>query len=215
MKNRFQPIVLGLAFGLSTSLAGANDGDIEIKPVKVVDPKVERREVSGAAIDTESFEIGAYTGFLSVEDFNTNLLYGISGSYHLTDRWILQVNYGQSKVEKSTYEDIVGGSFLKSSDRDFEYIDLVAGYNIFPGRSFFGANSRYNSGVYLLAGVGNTSFGGDDNFTLLLGSSYRVVITDWLVGNLDFRDHIVDREFLGDSKTSHNIEMSLGLNFLF
>jgi outer membrane beta-barrel protein len=215
MENYFTRVAPLLAFALLPLASFANEGDIEIKPVKVVDPKVDRREVNGAAIDTERFEVGVFSGVLSVEDFSSNLLYGVSASYHISDRWLLQLNYGQSDVEKSTYEEVIDSSFLSDDDRQFEYYHVLGGYNLFPGRSFLGEKSKYNSGIYLLAGVGNTRFAGNDNFTLVFGGSYRVVATDWLTCSLDLRDHIVEREFIDDKKSTHNIEMSIGVNVLF
>lgn len=215
MKNLLSSAVLLIAIGTTPRITIASEGDIEIKPVKVVDPKVERRAVREAAIDAGMFEVGLYSGFLTVEDFNSNPLIGISGNYHISERWLIQLNYARSDVEKSTYEEVIDGSFLKSDDRQFEYFELSGAYNVFPGRSFFTKKSKYNSGLYFLAGVGNSSFAGDDNFTLVLGSSYRVVISDWLTCNLDLRDHIVERKFLDDDKFTHNIELSLGLNILF
>ena len=43
---------------------------------QVVRPELERREVKETDIDTEDFEIGAFAGVMSVDDFGTNLVYG-------------------------------------------------------------------------------------------------------------------------------------------
>jgi len=216
MKKRFEFIIPMLSVALLPSIASAqDDGNIEIKPVKIIKPEVKRREVKGAAIDTEMFEVGAYAGFLAVEDFNTNLITGLSVSYHINDRWIAQFNAARSEVERSTFEEVIDSSFLADSDRNFDYMNISAGFNLFPGRSYRGKNIKFNSGVYILAGLGTTEFAGSSSTTLMFGSSYRTVLTDWLTCNLDFRNHVMDREFLGESKTTQNIEFSIGFNILF
>ena len=49
-------------------------GEPDQKPI--IDPQVERREIKRTRIDTEDFELGAYVGVLSVEDFESNVVYG-------------------------------------------------------------------------------------------------------------------------------------------
>lgn len=216
MHKFFHHIVLmfGLLF-YTLSASGADDGNVGIKPIKIIEPKDKHRVIKDAAIDTESFEIGAFAGFIAVEDFSANAVFGVSGAYHFLDRMLLIASYGQSEVEKATFEELADGSFLTDEDRKLKYYDVQFGYNLFPGRSFSGVSRNFNSGIYLLAGVGNSEFAGDTNFTFIIGSSYRMVVTDWLTWNIDFRDRIFNRDFLDDKKTTHNIEFSSGLNYLF
>lgn len=191
----------------------SDDGD----SVRIIDPKKEVPVAKSAAIDTEKFELGLFTGFLAVEDFNSNLSYGLSFSYHITPAFLAQINYGESEVGRATFEDNAGDgrTFLRDSDRTFEYYNILAGYRILRGRSFFGANKKYNSDVYLLAGVGSVDFAGDSNSSIVVGTSYRVVLTDALVANFDIRGHSVKRNFLDDDKRTFNAEYVFGLNFLF
>ena len=67
----------------------------------------------------------------------------------------------------------------------------------------------------LVGGVGNTDFAGDDYFTVTLGAGYRMLPIDAVAINFDVRDHMFDSDLLGDSKITHNIEFSMGLNFFF
>ncbi len=46
-------------------------GEPDQKPI--IDPQVERREIKRSRIDTEDFELGAYVGILSIEDFESNV----------------------------------------------------------------------------------------------------------------------------------------------
>jgi len=187
-----------------------NDGS-----VRIIDPKKEVPVAKSAEIDTEHFELGLFLGSLAVEDFSSNLSYGISFSYHITPSFLFQFNTGESKVAKATFEDVANANFLSDSDRAFEYYNVLIGYRMLRGRSFFGANKKYNSDVYLLAGVGAVDFAGSSNSSIVIGTSYRVVLTDAIVASLDIRGHSVKRSFLDDDKRTFNTEYVIGFNFLF
>ena len=45
-------------------------------PGQVIDPEVERREIKEPAIDREDFEVGAFAGIMSIEDFGSDTVYG-------------------------------------------------------------------------------------------------------------------------------------------
>ena len=137
---------------------------------------------------------------MAVEDFNNNPVLGLSFVYHALNDWIVMANYGVSSVSRATFEERTGGNFLANADYDFKYIDFLAGYKLIHGRSFFGKQVKYNSDIYLLAGLGSVDFAGEDNSGLVFGVSYRSVITDWLTVNLDFKNYSVDRNFLNNSK---------------
>lgn len=181
--------------------------------VRVLEP--ERRQAAEvAAIDTERFELGFYTGLLSVEDFGTDPVYGIELTYHLLDDWILQANYGQANIDRAAFESS-RRQFLAGKDRDFEYFSLSGGYRLVHGRSFLGARNKYDSDIYLLFGPDRVSFAGNDEWDWTFGLSYRTVFTDWLTANVDIREHSFDREFIGDSKQTFNTEFRIGVNALF
>lgn len=198
-----------LGLGISTYTFG----DETSKPVKVIDPDKRVASVQAAAIDTEHFELGAYAGLMAVEDFNTNPVTGISFSYHINRKFIAQVNYGRSTVERAAFEEFNDQYFLE--DYDFKYLNLLAGYNLLDGRSFLGKRRKFNSAIYLMAGVADVSFANNEVTGMVLGVSYKTVITDWLTLNLDFRDTIFNREFLNDDKKTNNTEILVGLNALF
>lgn len=204
-----------LACLISLGTAAHTYGNSDSKPVTVIEPDKKMPSVRVAAIDTEKFELGAYAGLLSVEDFNTNPVTGISFTYHINRKFIAQANYGVSTVGKAAFEKVAGGNFLAEDDYDFEYVNLLAGYNLLDGRSFLGKRHKFNSAIYLLAGAADVSFAGNDKTGLVFGVSYRAVITDWMTINLDLRDTVFDREFLDDKKKTNNTEMLIGFNALF
>ena len=71
-------VMVFLASGLAWS-AEAKDQQ------QVIQPEVERRTIDIDKIDTEDFEIGAYAGLLSVEDFGSNMVIGARAAYHVTE----------------------------------------------------------------------------------------------------------------------------------
>ena len=58
----------------------------------IIEPEVDRREIRRTRIDTEDFEVGAYVGILSIEDFESNVVYGARLAYHLTEDFFLEGN---------------------------------------------------------------------------------------------------------------------------
>lgn len=181
--------------------------------IKVIDPDKRVPEANPAALDTEHFEAGFYTGFLSVEDFNTNPLFGLSLRYYFNPKIIIEGSVATSETEQGNPEALVGENV--NPDRDFTYINVSAGYRILKGRSFWGKKRKFNSGLYALAGVEQVDFAGDNNTGLLLGFSYKTVLTDWMTINLDFKNHIVERDFIGDDKMTQNTEFAIGINTIF
>ncbi len=223
MANRFQQFLLGicaassLSFAHGQAAADAEDGTIEINPIKVVEPNVKQRKVYEAGIDTEFFEVGVFAGLMSVEDFGSSSIKGIKASFHATEDFFLQANYGQTTVGRTSYERLSGddANVLPNNNRDLTYYDLLVGYNLFPGESFITQNLTLNSAFYLVAGAGNTEFAEDNSFTVVVGSGYRVILNDWMTWNLDYRDHMFETELLGQKKQTHNLELSSSITFFF
>ena len=206
-------VMSGCASGIKSGIA-PNDGSSA--DGAVIDPKVARREIDPPKIDTDDFEIGAFIGLMSVEDFETNAVYGLRLDYHITEKFFVEGNYGQTEVGETSFEKLSGGAQLLPDDqRELTYYDLSVGYNLLPGQAFIGRNRAFNGALYVLAGAGNTDFAGDNNFTLMLGAGYRMLLWRAMAMHVDFRDHIWDSDLLGESKTTHNIELSLGLSFFF
>lgn len=209
---------LSFTIGLACLLSLPIEAEEKQKPnssVTIIQPTKKVDKVTPLAIDTEKFELGLFLGMLSVEDFATNPSQGISFTYHIDSKFIAQLDYGISDVGRATFEDVIGGDFLSNSDEKFEYIQVQAGYQIFHGRSFLSSKSKYNSHLYLMGGIESVQFAGNSEVGLILGTSYKIVLTDWLTWNISLRDHIFKREFISDSKITNNIEMTVGFNALF
>lgn len=183
------------------------------KPVKIIEPNKPVTTVQAAAIDTEKFELGLYAGLISIEDFNTNTVTGLSFSYHINSDFLAQLNYGTATVSKAAFEEVQGDNFL--TDYDFTYTSLLGGYKLVDGRSFLGKRHKFNSAIYVLAGAASVEFADQKNTGLVIGASYRMVVTDWLTMNLDVRDTMVDVELNNSSKKTNNTELAIGVNALF
>src|ERR1044071_4866150 len=83
-------------------------GEPSNKPI--IEPQVERREIKKTRIDTEDFEVGAYVGILSIEDFESNVVYGARLAYNLTEDFFLEATLGQSRAGRTSYENLSGAA---------------------------------------------------------------------------------------------------------
>lgn len=185
-------------------------------PEQVIDPQVERRDVREPRIDTENFEIGAFAGILSIEDFGSDMVYGARLAYHLTEGLFVEGTVGRSDAGLTSFEELSGGApILSDADREYTYYSLNVGYNLLPGEVFIGEGRAFNSSLYFTGGLGSTTFAGDDRFTINFGAGVRFLLTDSIALHLDFRDHLFDTDLLGEEKTVHNLESHLGLTVFF
>ena len=183
-------------------------------PGQVIDPEVERRKIKEPAIDREDFELGAFAGIMSIEDFGSDVVYGARLAYHVTEGFFVEAAVGQSEAGETSFEVLSGGATLLD-DRKLTYYNLSLGYNILPGEVFIGEGRAFNTNLYLIAGLGSTRFADDDRFTVNFGAGYRFLLTDTLALHLDFRDHLFDIDLLGEEKTVHNLEATLGITIFF
>ena len=227
MENRFRtvflivPLMAVLSSGCASTkklFGGGNTESIQPAepPGQVIEPVVERRDIEEPDIDTENFEVGAFAGILAIEDFGSDLVYGARLTYHLTEGFFVEGSVGRSNAGMTSFEILGGGApILSDSERELPYYNLNVGYNILPGEAFVGQVRAYNTGLYIIAGMGSTRFAGDDRFTVNFGAGYRFILTDSISLHMDFRDHLFDIDVVGEEKTTHNLEATLGLTAFF
>lgn len=219
MESRLLLVLLANALVLAalTGCSGqrlARTGDDGEPPV--IEPDVERRDIDPPELDTENFEVGIFAGRMSVEDFGVNTVTGARFAYHITEGFFTELALGRTDTELTSFERLSGAAqLLTESEREYSYYNLSLGYNIFPGESFIGGNRSLDTQIYVIGGVGNTRFAGDDRFTVNMGVGMRIMPLDWLAVHADVRDHILDIDLLGQEKTSHNLEAHLGITFFF
>jgi outer membrane beta-barrel protein len=182
----------------------------------VIEPDVARRDVEPPRIDTEDFEVGVLLGQISVEDFGVNTVAGARFAYHVTEGFFVELAAGQADTELTSFERLSGAAqLLTDEQREYGYYNVSLGYNIFPGEGFVGRRRAFNMATYVIGGVGRTKFAGDDRFTVNLGVGMRLMPLDWLAIHGDIRDHVFDIDLLGQEKTAHNIETTVGVTFFF
>jgi outer membrane beta-barrel protein len=182
----------------------------------IIEPQVTRREVKTPKIKSKDFELGAYFGALSIQDFGTNALYGVSAAYHVSEDIFLQGYVARSKAGTTSLEDVFPDiTVVSESGRQFTYYDLDVGYNVLPGEIFLGRGRAFNSALYVTVGMGDVKFADKDQFALNFGVGERLLITDWLALHLDVRDHIFETDLTGRTKNVDNIEATLGLTVFY
>ena len=183
---------------------------------RVIEPEVERRKIKVPKIDTENVELGGFFGVLSIEDFGSNPVYGVSAAYHVTEDFFFQAEAGRSKAGRTSFETLGGNiQLLTDDERQLTYYNLALGYNFLPGEVFIGRNTAMTSTLYLTMGLGNTEFAGDDHVTVNLGAGYRVLPTDWLSINLGFQAHLFNSDLLGTDKLTSNLQGQIGVTVFF
>jgi len=181
---------------------------------QVIQPEVDRRQLRIPRIDTEDFEIGAYAGLLSVEDFGAKPVYGARLVYHVSEDFFVEGMYGKSSISDQALCDL-GLCLFPNREEDLSYYGLSVGYNVLPGEIFIGRGNAMTSAVYLLAGVGNTSFLDESHFTINVGMGIRVLPVDWLALHLTMRDHLFESDILGTKEIKNNFELTLGMSVYF
>lgn len=181
---------------------------------QVIQPDLDRRDIKIPRIDTENFEVGFFTGILSVEDFGSESVTGARFAYHITEDFFVEVEVAESTVSDSSFRDL-GAPLFPNEEEDLEYYSVSIGYNLFPGEIFVGKKRAMTSAVYLLGGVGNTEFIDEDLTTVNFGIGFRILPTDWLAFHVDMRNYIWDSDLVGRNERTNNFELSLGFTAFF
>ena len=218
MENWFLNIFLVLAMLFSVPAFAQSEETVEEdeEEESLIQPQIERTEFNESLIDSEDFEISVYAGVLSIEDFGTDTVSGIKLAYHVNESFFIQAVIGESEAGETSFEVLSGGAPLLSDDeRKLEFYQFNIGYNLFPGEAYITDKTTLNDAFYIIAGVGNTEFAGDDRATVNYGFGYRILFFDAFSFNADVRDHVFDMDLFGEEKETHNIEYSLALGWYF
>lgn len=165
------------------------------------------------SIDNEFFELGLSTGVLDVEDFTSELTFGAYTTFRATESFFLQSNYFQSDVSLSSVERGPQGPF--SGDRQYTHFNLLLGYNVFQGEVFKGRYAGLSS-LYVLAGVGDTEFLDEANFTYVYGVGYQMALLRRLSLRFDYQHYQYDSIVTDQLENSiNNTRFSIGVSWLF
>ena len=222
MENWFRSIFLTLlGFGLTLSPGAWAADEIEAadnsgEQSSLVQPQIERAQFDESMIDVDDFEITIFTGILSIEDFGVNSVTGFKLGYHVNENIFVQLEAGESDAGETSFELLNGGApLLADQERALEYYQFNVGYNVFPGEAFVSDETTFNNAFYLIAGIGDTEFAGDDRYTYNYGFGYRLVFWDSVAFNADLRDYVFDMEVFGEEEETHNLAYTFALSLFF
>lgn len=218
METRFRRIFLAIGLVLIFPLPAFSQS-AESEPEQdsaLIQPEVDRREFDEADIDGNDFELILSIGYLSIEDFGVNGLVAAKLNYYVNEDFFVQLALGQSEGGETSFETLSGGApLLTDEERELSYYSISIGYNLLPGEAFLSDNITYNTAFYLIGGVGNTDFAGDDRYTLNYGAGFRFLLNDWMTINTDFKNNLFDMDVFGENKGTNNLEFTLGFGFVF
>jgi len=212
MKTILSILLLSIS---SIASAAESTRGLETQNEQVVKPEIERRVINIPKIDTENFEIGAYTGQYNMEDFGSNSVSGFRLTYHITERAFIEGAFGSTELSDTTYRKILPGGLFPNETEVLEYNYVVIGYNLFPGEFFPFEGVAWTSSFYIVAGAGNTNFVNKDHSTNILGAGFRILPKDWLAIHMDARRHSFESDITGTTKVINNLEITLGLSIYF
>ncbi len=216
MEIRFRSFLLASLLGLlslSTELAAQSEED---DANNLIEPQIERVDFDESLIASFDFEFAIYAGYLAIEDFDTNLVTGVRMGYHISEDFFFQASLARSEVGETSFETLTGGAPLLSDDeREVEYFLLSIGFNLFPGEVFLTDSTTFNTVLYISGGVGSTQFAGDDRHTIAWAVGHRTLFADAFSFDIEMRDLIFDVDIFGRDKTTHNLELTVGLNLYF
>jgi len=182
----------------------------------LIEPQIERTEFDESKIESDDFELAIYTGYLAVEDFNTDFVTGVKLGYHVTEDFFVQASYGKGSVGETSFERLSGGApLLSDSERDIEYYLVALGFNLFPGEAFVTDSTTFNTVLYISGGVGTTTFAGDDRFTIAYAVGHRTLFADGVSLDIEMRDLIFEQDIFGSDETTNNLEFTVSLNLFF
>ena len=216
MRNRpVSLIACAIALCAVASMAAAQTTPGAKPAEQVIEPSVPRRDITVPKIPSNDILIGGYLGTYSSEDFGASFVYGARLGYHITEDFFVEGVYGTTKVSDENYRQILPGGIFPDREETLDYYNLSIGYNVLPGEAFVGRSYAFAQALYLIAGVGSTRFIGQSSQTINVGVGYRVMFKDWASIQLDVRDHMYSIDLLGQDKSTHNLEFTVGATFFF
>ncbi len=180
-----------------------------------IEPEVERTEFVDAAIGSHDLIVSTYVGSMLVEDFDANISAGFELAFQVTERFFVQYLAGSSSVGETSFEVLSANPILSDSERDVEYYLINGGFNVLPGESFVTSGTTLNTVFYVTAGVGSTTFGGDDRATRAIAFGNRIKFNDWLGMSVELRQLQLETDLFGEVKTSTNMEAAVAFSMFF
>lgn len=182
---------------------------------QVIVPGVTRRDVRVPRFPSNDIEVGAFVGTYSTQNFGSSTVGGLRLGYHITEDFFAEAVVAQTQVSDTNYRQILPGGIFASELENLSYYNLSMGYNVLPGEVFFGTTRAWPFSLYVIGGVGSTSFNQQRRSTFNFGSGLRVYFNDSIALQIDARDHIFSLDLLGKNQTTQNLEFTIGLTAAF
>jgi len=183
---------------------------------QVVVPKVERRDMTLPKLPgSNDFEVGAFFGTYATQNFGASAVGGLRVSYHISEDFFAEAAFGVTEVSDDSFRQILPGGVFTDGKETLTYYNLSAGYNVLPGEVFLGGNVAKPTALYLIGGVGSTSFNQQRAQTFNVGFGWRVMLTDRYGLRIDLRDHIFTTDLLGERQSTQNLEFTVGASVFF
>jgi outer membrane beta-barrel protein len=215
------PFLRTLVLAAATSLAAISALAADPAPTptapteQVIVPGVSRRDIKLSRFPSNDFEAGAFVGTYSTQNFGASTVAGLRLGYHITEDFFAEGVFAQTQVSDANYRQILPGGVFANEKENLSYYNLSVGYNVLPGEVFWGSKRAWPFSLYVIGGVGSTSFNQQRRATFNFGSGMRVFFTDNISMQFDARDHIFSLDVLGKNQTTQNLELSLGLTASF
>ncbi|TQV82802.1 outer membrane beta-barrel domain-containing protein [Aliikangiella coralliicola] len=203
MAHWFQRVLLGASLATFTLVTAT---EAQAEQVTTID--------SIEQLDNELFELGVTTGIINIQDFGSEFVTGINAGFIASEDIFMQLNYVFADAGLSSFEKSQGALF-SGDDRKFQHFDFLVGYNLYQGEQFFSGTDAQLSSLYLVAGIGDTDFGGEESFTYTVGIGYQIGLSRTYNLKFDYRDYIYDSSLLLEDESTHNAQFSVSLNVLF
>lgn len=198
------------------SVAAEGDDRSAVSQEQVIQPQLERREVTVPRINADDIEVGFYSGILNIENFSSQSVQGLRLAYHVTEDFFVEAVTAKSTISDEFFRSrafpITG---FDKQEEDLTYYNFSLGYNVLPGEIFLGRRWAMGSAFYIIGGIGTTKFAKESHATFNFGGGYRILLNDWLALHIDMRDHVFDSDLLGQNKRTNNFEAHVGITAFF
>jgi outer membrane beta-barrel protein len=182
---------------------------------QVVVPQVQRRELKLPKYPSNDWEIGVFGGVYGTQNFGASGVAGLRVAYHVTEDVFVEGAYGQTSVSDESFRQILPGGVFVERTQKLSTMSLSAGYNILPGEVFIGRNRALASQIFLIGGVGRTTFAEQQRQTFNVGIGARVLFGDRFAARVDMRNHLFPFDLLGKRQNTQNLELTAGVAVLF
>ena len=201
-----------------------NDREPDLGPPKVIEPQVARRIITRLTPKLGNFEAGFWGGATAIEGVSTNSTFGIALGLYLSEDFFLRLDSARSKVARTDYA-VTLQQLNADSSINFDTQSLSIGYSFLPGEAYFGRSATLNTTFYVVAGIGIVRFPiigiaspstqQSRKIAQNFGAGFKIFPNDKLNINTEIGNRLYRSDITGFNRYSNNIEMRVGVNFIF